>query len=592
MIYPSTSAANYYHLDYGYYNGSNRLRDIRDNSGQLIARFSRHSPTGQIGRIQFGNSVVSHYSYGSASQLLHRIQTVRGGGHLLDRAYTYSAAGDITRIIDGRRQVTHDFDYDHLHRLIASRSNRTTPVTPLVLDYTYDDSTAAGPLHAPAEITVNTAPYLFDYDANGNMTSGWDFSDPNAPIQRTIDFNPENMAAEITRGSSRTTFLYDAEGRRVRKRQGGSSTYYVDDVFEVKDGNFVRYIFAGNLRIAMRENDRLTYFHKDHLGSSSVLTDASGNELESADYLPFGGQRSAAAIARSDYTFTDQEIDRSTGLYNYDARLYDPIVGQFVSADSIIPDIYDPQSWNRYAYVRNNPIKYVDPSGHSNDDYNMEEDKGEGYNGFGGLGIGNPGSYGGDNNISAPGHEFGYWDGSRESARFDYGQPNINGITYGVHGNMPEAGAFPTGQIGIDGGSAAMTALEAGLAASGLRWLYGAYAYTTMSFLNNNAGAGGAPESVGNSAHNAANATRLNKSLTSQAQMGEAGKVMAGPGARTPFRDASRVAREYGGRASDWVKKTSTPHTARDGVKFETHWVENIRTGQRVEFKTKFIGSN
>ena len=74
--------------------------------------------------------------------------------------------------------------------------------------------------------------------------------------------------------------------------------------------------------------------------------------------------------------------------------------------------------------------------------------------------------------------------------------------------------------------------------------------------------------------------------------MGEAGKVMAGPGARVPFRDAPRVAKEYGGRASDWVKKTSTPHTARDGVKFETHWVENIKTGQRVEFKTKFIGGN
>ena len=59
-----------------------------------------------------------------------------------------------------------------------------------------------------------------------------------------------------------------------------------------------------------------------------------------------------------------------------------------------------------------------------------------------------------------------------------------------------------------------------------------------------------------------------------------------------PFRDAGRVAQEYGGNPADWVKKTSSSYTARDGVQFETHWVENIKTGQRVEFKTKFPWDN
>ena len=65
---------------------------------------------------------------------------------------------------------------------------------------------------------------------------------------------------------------------------------------------------------------------------------------------------------------------------------------------------------------------------------------------------------------------------------------------------------------------------------------------------------------------------------------------MAGAGGRVPFRDAERVASQHGGVASDWSKKTSTPHTAADGTTFETHWVENIQTGQRVEFKTKITG--
>jgi len=64
------------------------------------------------------------------------------------------------------------------------------------------------------------------------------------------------------------------------------------------------------------------------------------------------------------YTFTDQEDDDETGLYNYDARLYDPQLGRFISADTIVPRPWDLQSFNRYSYCSNNPLIYTDPSGH------------------------------------------------------------------------------------------------------------------------------------------------------------------------------------------------------------------------------------
>jgi RHS repeat-associated protein len=64
------------------------------------------------------------------------------------------------------------------------------------------------------------------------------------------------------------------------------------------------------------------------------------------------------------YSYTDQEWDAETGLYNYDARLYDPVLGRFISADSIVPNWHDPQALDRYAYALNNPLKYVDPDGH------------------------------------------------------------------------------------------------------------------------------------------------------------------------------------------------------------------------------------
>lgn len=121
----------------------------------------------------------------------------------------------------------------------------------------------------------------------------------------------------------------------------------------------------------------------------------------------------------------------------------------------------------------------------------------------------------------------------------------------------------------------------------------GAAANTALSVASFGVGGGGsladdAVNLVDDAAHSAANALRLNKSLASAEQVGEAGTIMAGAGGRVPFRGAARVASEYGGTPSEWVKVSSSSYTTRDGVRFETHWVQNVRTGQRVEFKTKF----
>ncbi|MGB3223129.1 MAG: RHS repeat-associated core domain-containing protein [Desulforhopalus sp.] len=74
------------------------------------------------------------------------------------------------------------------------------------------------------------------------------------------------------------------------------------------------------------------------------------------------------------HKFTGQELDDDTGLYNYNARLYDPVVGKFVSADTIVPQPKYSQAFNRYTYCLNNPVRYVDPSGHHTGGYNGPED--------------------------------------------------------------------------------------------------------------------------------------------------------------------------------------------------------------------------
>jgi RHS repeat-associated protein len=110
------------------------------------------------------------------------------------------------------------------------------------------------------------------------------------------------------------------------------------------------------------------YYHTDHLNSTTVVTDQNGLEVEEMGYLPFGALLYDNALQggqwKSVYRFTGQEYDAEFALYNYNARLYDPIMGRFISPDHIMQDFYNPQGLNRYAYCVNNPLIYVDPTGH------------------------------------------------------------------------------------------------------------------------------------------------------------------------------------------------------------------------------------
>ncbi len=115
-------------------------------------------------------------------------------------------------------------------------------------------------------------------------------------------------------------------------------------------------------------NSVLQLYRPNHLGSTSIVTDQTGAKKEWNEFYPFGSYRVNidydASFPDVFYTFTDQEEDDELGLYNFKARLYDPLIGRFISPDSIVPDPVDPQALNRYSYARNNPLIYKDPSGH------------------------------------------------------------------------------------------------------------------------------------------------------------------------------------------------------------------------------------
>ncbi len=114
----------------------------------------------------------------------------------------------------------------------------------------------------------------------------------------------------------------------------------------------------------MRQNGTVTFLLADHLGSTSVTTDSTGVLVSSMLYTAFGDARSSTGMTASDYLYTGQREISEIGLYFYNARFYDAYLNRFISADTIVPEPGDIKSYDRYAYVYNNPIRYSDPSGH------------------------------------------------------------------------------------------------------------------------------------------------------------------------------------------------------------------------------------
>ena len=135
---------------------------------------------------------------------------------------------------------------------------------------------------------------------------------------------------------------------KVSKRRGGTHGRSSHGVWIVED--FTR---AGG------------FFASDHLGSVTTTLWANGTVRAETRYYPWGQDtRWKVNVTPTGARFTNQRIDDTLNLYNYNARYYDHWIGRFISADTIVPNPANPQSFNRYSYVLNSPSNFNDPSGH------------------------------------------------------------------------------------------------------------------------------------------------------------------------------------------------------------------------------------
>ncbi len=179
----------------------------------------------------------------------------------------------------------------------------------------------------------------------------------------------ENRLTGISGGAT-ASFVYDGDALRdrVKGTVNGVTTYYVSNHYELSGSTTRVYYYAGSTRVAMRENGTPYYLLSDHLGSTAVTANSGGGWNGEVRYKAFGETRYNAGGTPTTYRYTGQRQESALGgldgLYFYGARWYDPSLGRFISADTIVPSPGNPQALNRYSYVNNNPLKYVDPSGH------------------------------------------------------------------------------------------------------------------------------------------------------------------------------------------------------------------------------------
>jgi RHS repeat-associated protein len=211
------------------------------------------------------------------------------------------------------------------------------------------------------------------YDPAGNQTSIGSYTSPSV-ASSNFTFDAENrMTRANIGGTGWMYYAYDGNGRRMMKVVGSTTTQFVYDAA----GNLAAEYSTGTSAATGTQ-----YLITDALGSTRMVLDASGAAMQRIDYLPFGeeipagyGGRGSEYSAGSyptssqlvDQKFTGKERDAETGLDYFGARYFSGAQGRFASPDEVFADQHpgDPQSWNLYAYSRNNPLRYADPNGHS-----------------------------------------------------------------------------------------------------------------------------------------------------------------------------------------------------------------------------------
>jgi len=248
--------------------------------------------------------------------------------------------------------------------------------------FAYNDAWGNRTLQAPTFSTGWSYPASFDATNRVTAGAGWTYSADyrgnlaSTPEMGTMTYDAESRLQTATGPYGTAGFVYDGDGRRVVATHGGTDTVYVYDAMGQLAAEYG----------GPATGNGTEFLTQDHLGSTRLVTGAGGAVVERHDYAPFGEEIPAqgcglpvgspgrsprcdiagyGAASEVHLLFTGKERDGNTGLDYFGARYFSGAQGRFTSADQPLIDQFpqDPQSWNLFGYVRNNPLKFTDETG-------------------------------------------------------------------------------------------------------------------------------------------------------------------------------------------------------------------------------------
>jgi RHS repeat-associated protein len=310
----------------------------------------------------------------------------------VDFTYSYTDAnghnnGNVAQITNSDWTRTQYFTYDSLNRVATAKTGATNQPafqgdTNSIKrcwgeQFGYDpwgnlvsissvSSLYTGCTQESLSVAVGTKNQIIGdtYDSAGNLI-----------IAQPGNFQYTYDAENHLTATSGQTYLYDGDGKRVEKASGsplvanklywyGSDSSPVIETDAAGNELYRYFSFAGLLVAREEANDWVDHYGVDALGNVRWLYSNLG-AWDIIDYYPFGGERLSYSTSAGNNTrlFTGKERDAESGLDNFEARYNNSSLGRFMSPDPIGGQKIDPQTLNKYSYVRNNPINFTDPTG-------------------------------------------------------------------------------------------------------------------------------------------------------------------------------------------------------------------------------------
>jgi RHS repeat-associated protein len=334
---------------------NNRLQPCRMNvnsSGIALGTCTDAVPSGSVQDFNFG------FNWGSADN--GNVTTLVGTGQqIFNRSYVYDPLNRLSTMADSATSQTCkglSWFYDAWGNRTAQNVTSGSCPSPQTPAGTNNRLTIAG----------------FAYDAAGNLTHD---------ANHSYSYDAENRLTQVDGGST-ASYIYGADGRRAEKATPSGYLDYLHDLAgnvtsewttsSSFTGNSADYDYLNGQLVAEYIADTTYFIHKDHLGSTRLITGVTQNIVDKMDYLPFGEQ--IAGDTSSAHKFTGKERDAETNNDDFGARYYSPAYGRFLSADwSAIPipvpyaNLTNPQTLNLYAMVHDNPETFADLDGHEDE---------------------------------------------------------------------------------------------------------------------------------------------------------------------------------------------------------------------------------